>query len=509
VTAAPGAGPASRLTAVFTAADSARAQSWALLVARIATGVYVVEVLLNLTRPKVFDDEPTLSIFRTIPGDSAVSDLLGMPKVVFWLVLAGIVAGVVLQVVAAREPAGSPRATMLTWATLACLVGPFTLIPLQLLVFVTPLAALACVPATLVVLLVLHQIQRFVRLPLTMLVAALVWGALVTWGYTRACSSLAYGTVSGYLLDARGVPGQTDPQAALGSLRSFTTTQYRIIDIMIVHLSILGELMLGAGILLVLLLFRHRITDAVSGLVVGAAAGLGYTLVESAVFIHIYGLLAPINGATSTFEYWIRQTATLLTGRVTCGAILGAAIGAAWTMRSTRDRRLVVGAGAVAAIGADLAGEVVSAWLSHLASDHITRGSLLDTVILSPLWLLIVQVPFFLLALAVLRAGNRERAAAAAVAIPAEAATGGGAITAPEVPVLLNPALRLWLIVTAWRRLGPHHIRGLVRLHSAQFELAGWRWQEQRGLADPGEGAGLRADVMRLKQPATSGEVRR
>jgi hypothetical protein len=276
--------------------------------------------------------------------------------------------------------------------------------------------------------------------------------------------------------------------------------------VLVVHIAVLGELMLGAGTLLVLLMFRHRVTDAVSGIVVGAATGLGYSLVESAIFIKLYGLLAPINGATSTFEYWIRQWATLATGRVAFGAMLGAAIGIAWNLRSTRDKRLVAGLGVLAAVGADLGSEIVSAWLAQSVGGP--RGSFVDTVILSPLWLLLVEVPFFLVVLAILRSANRERAAAAAVAVPAEAATGGGAITEPEVPVLVDPALRLWLVVTAWRRLGPQHVRGLLRLHSAQLDLAGWRWQEQQGRAEPAEGDRLRAQVMRLKQGTTTGGVR-
>jgi hypothetical protein len=495
-----------RLGAVVTDAGSARAQSWALLIARIATGVYVVEILLNLTRPKVLPDEPTLSIFQELPGaGNSLTDMLTMPKAVFWLVLAGIVAGVVLQVLAIREPAGSPRATALTWATLACLLGPFALLPLYVLVFVAPLPALACVPTTALVLLLLHHIQRFVRLPLTMLVAGLLWGALITWGYTRACGSLAFGTVNGYLSEEITV-SPDDPFAAL---REFTTSQYDVMDGVVLHVSVLAQLMTAAGVLLVLLMFRHRITDAVSGLVVGAAAGLGYSLVESAIFMKIFGLLSPFNGATSTFEYWVRQWATLLTGRVAFGALLGAAIGLAWTMRSPRDRRLVAGAGVLAAVGADVGSEVVSAWLSHLARPHIPVGSLLDTIVLSPLWLWVVQAPFVLAVLAILRSATRERAAAAEAAVPAEAATGGGAITAPEVPVLVDPALRFWLVVTAWRRIGPQHVRGLLRLHAAQLDLAGWRWQERQGRADAAEGDRLRADVMRLKQPVASGEVRR
>jgi hypothetical protein len=486
---------------------SARAQSWALLVARITTGVYVVEILLNLTRPRVLPNEPALSIFQTVEGaGESLNRLLSVPRAVFWLVLIGIVVGVVLQVVALREPAGSPRATKLTWATLGALLGPFALIPLYLL-SQSPGAALACVPTTAVVLVLLHNCQRFVRVPPVMLLATFGWGALIAFGFTRACSSLAYGTVNGYLTKLAD-DGTSGP---FGAQTAFVEAQYDVMHVLVFHLAILAQLTIGAGVVLALLMFRHRITDAVSGGVLGAAAGLGYTLIESVVFIELFSLLSFVNGASAGFELWIRQVATLVTGRVAFGALLGAAIGLASTLADRRQRRLVVGAGLVAAIGADAGNEVVSAWLSHLARDHVSIGSPLDTLVVSPLLLLVVQLPFFVLALGILRLGTRARAAAAAVAIPAEAAAGSGAITAPEVPVLTNPALRLWTVEQTRRRLGFTAARALMRLQAAQLDLAGWRWAQDHadrtGLAgpgDPAEGDALREKVLRLKQPAVT-----
>jgi hypothetical protein len=299
------------------------------------TGLYVVEILLNLTRPKVLPNEPTLTIFSKVEGDGSLVQLLNTPRLIFWLVIIGIVAGVVLQVAAFRQPPGSARERALTWATLGALVGPFALIPLQLLIFVAPLPTIACIPGTVVVLWLLHNVQRFVRLPGVMLVAGLLWGALIAWGFTRACTNLAFGTVNGYVTKSAADDASGNP---LGALSAMTGRQYDVIDYMVIHLAVIGQLTIGAGILLVLLLFRHRITDAVSGAVVGAAAGLGYTFVESVIFIKMFSLLSRFNGATSGFEYWIRQSATLLTGRVAFGALLGAALGVAAALRTSRER---------------------------------------------------------------------------------------------------------------------------------------------------------------------------
>ena len=50
--------------------DGALARGRALLIARLVIGLYLVELLLNLTRPHVLPNEPTLSIFQRLPKTS-------------------------------------------------------------------------------------------------------------------------------------------------------------------------------------------------------------------------------------------------------------------------------------------------------------------------------------------------------------------------------------------------------------------------------------------------------
>jgi alkyl hydroperoxide reductase subunit AhpC len=91
--------------------------------------------------------------------------------------------------------------------------------------------------------------------------------------------------------------------------------------------------------------------------------------------------------------------------------------------------------------------------------------------------------------------------------VSAEAADAGAgaAITEREVPFLVDPALRLWAVVSTWRRYGRDAALALRRLQAAQLDLAAWRWQQHAGLgADPAweEGEKLRAKVILLKTRA-------
>ncbi|MBT2408516.1 MULTISPECIES: PrsW family glutamic-type intramembrane protease [unclassified Streptomyces] len=508
--------------------DDALARGWALLIARLVIALYLVELLLNITRPHLLPDEPAVSIFYELPKSisqqmnrgpfGSLDRLLSMPRMVFWAVMAGIVVGALLQVFAMiTRPAGR-RAVVLTWATLVALLGPFALMGLAVLA-TYPLTALACVPSTAFVLWLLHHGQRFARLPLSVLLTAFGWGAFIVFGLGRAYSGLAFATVYGYLLKDPGSPA--DLTAPLQGL-------YRVIDFLILHLSVVNVLLVAAGVVMILLLFRHRVTDTVTGLVLGAAVGLGYTFVESVLFIRLYGAMSSFTGATGGFEYWIRQSIGLLGGQVACGALLGAGLGLAAQTRQRRRRALIAGAALVAAVGGAVATEILSAWLSHLVGDHIEVGSAFDTLVVSPLLWLLPQAPFIVLAVLLLMTGRRARALAAQVALSAEAAE-GGAITPGEAPFLTNPALRFWALAGTWRWYGRNAALALLRLQSAQLDLAGWRLQQQAapvdnaaGVADAGDvadaddmvdaadvasrekGEQLRAKVMRLKANARS-----
>jgi hypothetical protein len=469
------------------------------LITRVIIAGYLVEVLLNLTRPHVLANEPALSIFQTLPGSAgSFARLLSTPRAVFWCMLAGIATGVVIQAyVAITRPQGR-RAAVLTWAMLAVLLGPFTLISLAVIALY-PLVALACVPSTAFALWLLHISQRFARLAWPVLLAAFAWGALLVFSLGRAYSGLAFGTLYGY----------TTGKVSVSNFDSFDTSMWRVLGLLIVHLSVVNGLVVAVGVLLLLLLFRHRRIDTATGLVLGAAIGLGYNFVESVIFIQIYGSLGSFLGATGGFEYWIRQSIGLLAGQVTFGALIGAGIGAAFQTRQRERRRLIAGAAIVTAIGGAVAAEILSGWLSHLVQGAVTSGGTLDTLVISPLLWLLPQAPFMILAAMLLSAGRRARGATARAAISAEAGDGGRAITEPEVSYLADPGLRLWTVAGTWRQHGPSAALALHRLQSAQLNLAGWRWQQQ--LTDPEEdpaaqeeGDALRAKVIRLKTAAAT-----
>ncbi|UUU29828.1 PrsW family glutamic-type intramembrane protease [Streptomyces sp. CA-210063] len=475
--------------------DDPLVRARALLIARTAIAVYLVELLLNLSRPHLLPDEPALSIFYDLPGSSgSFGRLLSTPELVFWIVLVGIVVGAGIQIfaaVTARRQGGASdggrRAIALTWFTLGCLLLPFGLISLTVVFEFFPIALL-CVPSTVLVLLLLRAVVRFGAVSWTALLLAFAWGALIVFGLGRAYTSLAFGTVYGYL----GPSADTD-FSGVTDLSAFTKGLDHTIDLLIVHLGVVNECIVAAGVVLLLTLLRHRITDAVTGLVLGAAIGLGHTFVESVLIIKLYGSLGVFFGPTSGFEYWIRQSIGLLGGPVTFGALIGAGFGAA--VGAQRRGRLVV-ASLVAAIGGAIAAEVLSGWLAGEVSGHVEVGSAFDTLVVSPFFWLLPQLPFIALAVALLVTGLRSRALVLRNAVVAET-TAEGPITEAEAPVLVSPVLRFWAVVSTWRVYGRSTALALHRLQSAQLELASWRVRQ-----DPeteAEGDELRARVIRGK----------
>ncbi|MCX5215203.1 PrsW family intramembrane metalloprotease [Kitasatospora sp. NBC_00240] len=469
----------------------------ALLIARGAIALYLVELVGNLTRPRLLPDEPSLSIFYKMPSDltempgfsDSFEKLMAMPSAVFWTVLAGIAAGVLIQLFVAVTRQPDRRAALLTWVTLGLLLLPFGLIPLVVVVEYFPLT-LACLPSTAFVLLLLRSGVRFARVPLAALLAAFGWGALIVFGLGRAYTGLAFATISGYMIPK----DYLHPAGGDLDLSQFLRSMYRTIDLVIVHLGVVNALVVAAGVLMLLLLFRHRITDTVTGLTLGAAVGLGYSFVESILFIKIYGSFGSILGTTGGFEYWIRQSIGLLGGQVAFGAVVGAGL----TLAARSQRRVLVASAAlVAAIGGATATETLSGWLSGRLAGQVDTGSALDTLVVSPLLWLLPQLPFIALAVMLLVLGLRERAVTLRAAAASEAATGHLAITPAEELVLISPTLRLWALVRTWRRHGRGTALHLHRLQTAQLDLASWRAQNDPDLEAQGDE--LRTRVLQLK----------
>jgi hypothetical protein len=98
----------------------------------------------------------------------------------------------------------------------------------------------------------------FLRVPVSTLLAAFAWGALLSLGFARACSGLAVGTAYGYLQHGNTTSQGADLTALFSEL---TDVLYRLFNIVILHYVVFIQLMQAAGVLLVLFVFRHRITD--------------------------------------------------------------------------------------------------------------------------------------------------------------------------------------------------------------------------------------------------------
>ncbi|MGD3112770.1 PrsW family glutamic-type intramembrane protease [Streptomyces sp. YGL11-2] len=472
--------------------DDAVARSRALLIARIVIALYFVELMVNLTRPHRQPGEGVLSIFYKLPSDLAnlmkksdfsdsVSRLMSVPMVIFWLVLAGIAAAVVIQVVAAITKPADRRAAALTWLSLGCLLLPFGLLSVVVVFEFFP-AALACVPSTAFVLLLLRGSVRFARVPLGALLAAFGWGALIVFSLGRVYSNLASGTMFDYL----GPTASGDPAHLL-------TGMGHMLMAITVHLSLVNTIALAGGVALLLALFRYRITDVLTGLILGASMGLGYAFVDSLMYIKIYGSLGALLGSTGGFEYWIRQSIGLLGGQVTFGALLGAGFCLA---ARARQRTLLAVAALVTSFGGSTATEVLSGWLSGKLQH--SSGGALDTLVVSPLLWLLPQLPFIALAVVLLVRGLRERGVVLR-AVLAQEAEAGSAVTAGETSVLGSPALRLWALVGAWRRHGRGTALALYRLQSAQLDLAGCHAQEDPPDTVHAERSELRGHIMTLK----------
>jgi RsiW-degrading membrane proteinase PrsW (M82 family) len=465
--------------------NTARAQARALLVARVLVGVYLLEILLNLSRPRLVEHEPSLTIFATADDTTApVRNLFSLPETIFWILVVGVAVGLVLQIVAVRFPADSRQARLLTWATLAVLLLPFGLLPLYFMER-APLVVLACIPTTVIALVALYCVQLFGRLPIRLLVLAFAWGALISSGFFRACANLTMGTAGGYLLKSR--------MDNSGDLGAFTTASTRMLDVTLITGGVVMAVAQAGGVLILLLLVPHRLRDVVSGTVLGAAAGLGFAFSDSVVLIKLLPLLDLVSGSTSGFEYWVQQILTLFAGSLAFGAVLGGAMAVAIRQTERRPQILIGAAGLSAAAGGWVASQKLSGWLQATVFSGVDQGSALDTLIISPLAVLLFQVPFVVIYVLLLRFGLRERSARIR-SVPAE--TLAPAVSPLEARVMADPAVRFWSLVTTFRRLGRPAAVALFRLQEAQLALAGHRADPD---LDPMEEETLRDNVFRLK----------
>ncbi|MCX5554878.1 PrsW family glutamic-type intramembrane protease [Streptomyces sp. NBC_00038] len=364
---------------------------------------------------------------------------------------------------------------------LGALLLPFAVMPLDAFGSSLP-QLLLCLLTTGAALLLVHRVQLLRRLPGWLLLAGLGWGALISGGLGIVMITWYQRYAPGFLLDWES------PQA---TVRTYLT-------LMSLNAALVTELGKAAGVAVLFFLFRRHFDGVVSGVVVGAAVGLGYNLAETVHFMSL------INVAHHPTQFWDRQVVGLMATHVAFTALAGAGIGAARWLTERRDRLLVVGGGLLAAVGGHFETDMVLMHLDKRRSGWFGDDDTLSLLLGVPLLTVLTSGIFVVLYVLVLRRGLRAQAAGVGEALRAEAASGQGAVTEPEIGLLLSPRRRLLLELRVWRRDGTAGLRHLLRFQQAQLDLAVQRWHRTRPGADtfiPSEHQ-LRQKVMELKGTA-------
>jgi RsiW-degrading membrane proteinase PrsW (M82 family) len=367
------------------------------------------------------------------------------------------------------------RTRTLVATAAAVLLTPFAVDPLSVM-FSNATAVLTCVPSTAFGLFAVHRMQRHRRMPAWLTVAMFGWGATIAAGF----AGLAQIVLMDYWFHELQ---QSMSDLAFQALPFYITW---------VHVGIVEEFGKACGVAMAYVVLRRHIDGVVSGIVLGAAVGLGFNFIETVLYMSGPGL---------AFQYWGRQTVTLLGAHTAFSAVAGAGFGVARQLRDSRLRRVAIACGFLVAASGHFAANSAVTWFDMAGIDWFASNPTVSLLIVPLTPLVITQGPLMVMYLFLLRRGLRRQATALATHLPAEARTGLGAITPAEASVLLRPAQRLRLRVTMLRRHGLSAARNLKRLHAAQLDLAIQRWHRARQEVDawaPNERV-LRERVWHLK----------
>jgi len=339
---------------------------------------------------------------------------------------------------------------------------------------VAAICALACLPTTAFGLWVVRRIDRNEKEPWRLVLVAAAWGAVVATSLVIWAESLWQEIAIRTLVPGPGFEVSTAYSAG-----------------------ILEELAKGSAVVLLFLVMRNEFDDVVDGIVYGAAVGLGFNFMESIAYMtNLYAIFAPdgVGGYAAGFQWYARQVLGLFFGHATYTAFVGAGIGIARQLPTTRKKLIAIAAGFVVAIAAHFS------WDAWLTLFPIEQNNFL--IIEIHLRTLIMTGPFTAAVVALLLLGLHIESRALADQFRKEAALGSGAIMPDEVPILMSPWRRFQQRVRVLGRGGLRAYVRLARLQTAQVDLAMERWHRERQEVDtPLEAEQeLRRQVIALRQ---------
>lgn len=370
---------------------------------------------------------------------------------------------------AVHDPAQRRLVLIIASAALAVMISLWMLLVPAIFTFINLPGFLISLPTSGFALWVLRRIQRNRKEPWWLVLVAVAWGVVVATNFAMVTET-AYSALLGPHL----IPGP-----AVSFAQSFSAGLFE-------------ELGKGMAVVVLFLLFRDRFDGVVSGIVVGAAVGLGFNFLESIGY--------SASGSGSFFmQWWARQVVGLFFGHVTYTALIGAGLGAARQQRGRWRQVVCVLSGFVAAIAAHFLWDAFA--MTRLMWD--SSNDTLSLFVFLPMDILLIDGPFTLMLIALIILGLRDEGSALQFELAAEAATAQGAVTTSEVPILVSPWRRFLSRLRALFRQGFASYRRVRRLQAAQLDLAMERWHRARQELDEplAAEAHLRRRVLALRQP--------
>jgi RsiW-degrading membrane proteinase PrsW (M82 family) len=337
-----------------------------------------------------------------------------------------------------REPALWVFAAFVFYGTVRIVVALAELSEVSRSAWALSWLLLASYAAPLAVL--IYFLDLYEREPVSVAVAAFAWGAFAATALSLDAGGweVMLSQITSPVFAARWGPALTAP--------------------------IVEEVLKGSGVVLLYLIVRDEVDDAMDGFVYGALCGLGFAVVEDVVYF-----MAAFGGTTGGVleGFYIRVLSSGLYGHVLYTGLVGMAVGLIVSARDPRPTRERMPAAAGLVALAIVAHALWNAPLPALTAMPSTAGA---GWLLLPVVFALKGLPLLLLVVVALRLARARERRWLDAALSKEVGVEG--ITPAEFSALREPAARRAAISSMRQRAGRPAAALLARLQREQIDLA-------------------------------------
>jgi RsiW-degrading membrane proteinase PrsW (M82 family) len=286
-----------------------------------------------------------------------------------------------------------------------------------------------------------YLLDLYEREPISLLLAAFVWGAVAATTLS-AIGNAGWGVVVARL---------AGPEFASRWTAALTAP-------------FVEETLKGIGVVLIVLIARDEVDDVMDGFVYGALCGLGFAVVEDVFyFIAVFG--GDVGGVLQGF--FVRVIAAGLYSHVLYTGLVGMAVGILITRRDERARRERLRPAALVASAAVLGHFLWNSPLLEFFPAHPWEGG---EWLLIPLATAVKGLPFLLFVVVAVRLTHARERRWLRTTLSGEFED--DAITPEELVILESPRRRFGARRQLRRRAGGHAARLSKRLQREQINLA-------------------------------------